>query len=121
MTQQIPLQPINSNIIQNNQAQFIEGYGSKQSFVANQNLTQTIPAELPPLPPIRRVQYIPYEEKYIQYVEQKIKVPVQKTCTDYYRIEHVIEYVPIEKEETVYEIQPKEIVTMRLEYVPVEQ
>lgn len=55
MTQQIPLQPINSNIIQNNQAQFIEGYGSKQSFVANQNLTQTIPAELPPLPPIRRV------------------------------------------------------------------
>ena len=46
---------------------------------------------------------------------------MQKTCTDYYRIEHVIEYVPIEKEETVYEIQPNEIVTMRLEYVPVEQ
>jgi hypothetical protein len=53
--QQVPLQPRNSNITQSNQAQFIEGYGSKQAFIANQSVAQQIPAELPPLPPIRRV------------------------------------------------------------------
>jgi hypothetical protein len=71
--------------------------------------------------PIRRVEYVPYEQRYIEYVEQRIKVPVQKVTTDYYQIEHITDYMPIEKEEVVYELQPQEVVTMRLQYVPVEQ
>ena len=47
-------------------------------------------------------------------MEQRIKVPVQRVFTDYYEIEHIIEYVPIEKEEIVYETQAKEVVEMRL-------
>ncbi len=48
-------------------------------------------------------------------------MPVQRVCTDYYQIEHITDYMPIEKEEVVYELQPQEVVTMRLQYVPVEQ
>jgi len=46
-------------------------------------------------------------------------VPVQKQVTDYYKIEHIIDYIPIEKQEIVYVTQPKEIVDMKLQYVPV--
>jgi hypothetical protein len=42
-------------------------------------------------------------------------------CTDYYQVEHIIDYMPIEKEEVIYEVEPQEVVTMRLQYVPVEQ
>jgi hypothetical protein len=48
-------------------------------------------------------------------------VPVQRVCTDYYQVEHIIDYMPIEKEEVRYEVEPQEVVTMRLQYVPVEQ
>ena len=48
-------------------------------------------------------------------------MPVQKLATDYYQVEHIIDYVPIEKAETVYVTQPQEVVNMRLQYVPVEQ
>lgn len=99
-------------------AQFVTN--STQSQI-QRSLPQQVPTDLPPLPPIRRVEYVPYEQRYIEYVEQRIKVPVQKVCTDYYQIEHIIDYMPIEKEEIVYEMQPKEVVTMRLQYVPVEQ
>lgn len=54
--------------------------------------------ELKTIAPTRRIQYVPYEEKYVEYVEQRIKVPVQRYYTDYYQIEHIIQYVPIEKE-----------------------
>jgi len=45
---------------------------------------------------------VPYEEKYIDYVEQKQRVPVQKMFTDYFEIEHITDYVPIERYEIVY-------------------
>ena len=74
----------------------------------------------PPPEPKRRVQYVPYEEKYVDYVEKKVKVPVQKEYTDYYEIEHIIDYIPIEKYDVVYQTEPQEVVNMKLMYVPVE-
>ena len=41
-------------------------------------------------------------------------VPVHKLVTDYYQVEHIIDYVPIEKAETVYVTQPQEVLNMRL-------
>ena len=55
----------------------------------------------------------------MEYTQQRVKVPVQKQKTDYYRIEHVIDYIPIEKEDIVYVTQAKETVNMKLQYVPV--
>jgi hypothetical protein len=101
-------------------AQFVGGSYSQASRPLPQQMQQVVP-DLPPLPAVRRVEYVPYEQRYIEYVEQRIKVPVQRVCTDYYQIEHITDYMPIEKEEVVYEIQPQEVVTMRLQYVPVEQ
>jgi hypothetical protein len=40
------------------------------------------------------VQYIPYEKKYVDYVAQRVQVPVEKYLTDYYEIEHVVDFVP---------------------------
>ena len=31
-----------------------------------------------------------------------MRVPVQKVKTDYYQVEHVVDYVPVAKEEIVY-------------------
>lgn len=73
-----------------------------------------------PPPPQRRVEYVPYEERYIDYVEERIWVPVTRMCTDYYQIEHITDYVPIEKEDIVYVTEPQETVDYKVEYVPVE-
>jgi hypothetical protein len=104
-------------------AQFVTGINPNPISRPPQSIqsVQNIQTNLPALPPIRRVEYLPYEQRYIEYVEQRIKVPVQRVCTDYYQVEHIIDYMPVEKEDIVYEIQPQEVVTMRLQYVPVEQ
>lgn len=47
-------------------------------------------------------------------------VPVERSVTEYYAIEHVMDYVPREVEETVVEMVPEERNTNRLVYVPVE-
>ena len=67
---------------------------NKSRVVVNEQTLE----ELKTIAPTRRIQYVPYEEKYVEYVEQRIKVPVQRYYTDYYQIEHIIQYVPIEKE-----------------------
>ena len=55
----------------------------------------------------------------MDYVEQKVKVPVEKYYTDYYEVEHVTDFVPREYEESVVEMVPEEVIKYRLEYVPV--
>ena len=39
--------------------------------------------------------------------------------TDYYAVEHVVDYVPREIEETVIDMVPEEIVTEKVIYLPV--
>lgn len=46
-------------------------------------------------------------------------VPVEKKVTDYYAVEHVVDYVPKEIEETVVEYIPEEKMGGKLYYVPV--
>ena len=41
--------------------------------------------------------------------------------TDYYQIEHITDWIPIEKEDITYVTEPQEVVSMKLEYQPVEQ
>jgi hypothetical protein len=70
-----------------------------------------------------QIEYIPYESYYIDYEEQQfvqnILVPVEKKITDYYAVEHVVDYIPKEIEETVIEMVPQEKVTETLYYMPV--
>ena len=35
---------------------------------------------------IRHVEYSPYLNRYCDYVEEKVRVPVEKYYTDYYEI-----------------------------------
>lgn len=54
-------------------------------------------------------------------MEQRQWVPVQRACTDYYQIEHIVDYVPVEKEDYVMVTEPKETVDYRVQYLPVDQ
>lgn len=74
-----------------------------------------------PPPPQKRVEMVPVEEKYIDYIEQKQRVPVQKMYTDYFEIEHITDYVPIERYDIVYVTEAREVTDYKLEYVPVER
>lgn len=71
-----------------------------------------------------QIEYIPYESYYIDYEEQQfvqnILVPVERKITDYYAVQHVVDYIPKEIEETVIDMVPQEKVTETLVYVPVE-
>ena len=49
-----------------------------------------------------------------------MRVPVQKMCTDYLEIEHIIDYIPVEKYDTVYVTEPQEVTDMKIQYLPVE-
>jgi hypothetical protein len=48
-----------------------------------------------------------------------VTVPVQKTCTDFFAIEHITDYIPIEKYDIVYVTEAQEVTNMKLQYVPV--
>jgi hypothetical protein len=57
-----------------------------------------------------QIEYVPYESYYIDYelreYVQNVVVPIQKKVTDYYAVEHVVDYIPKEIEETVIEMVP---------------
>ena len=77
-----------------------------------QSLTQKVVAE--EIPVESRIEYIPFEKKYIEYdqverieripLEREIveyeevtrteRIPVERTITDYYAVETQIEYIP---------------------------
>ena len=82
-------------------------------------MTQKVVAE--EIPVESRIEYIPFEKKYIEYdqverieripYEREIveyeeitrteRIPVERTITDYYAVETQIEYIPKEIEETI--------------------
>ncbi len=68
----------------------------------------------------RKTEYIPYEDRYIDYEEKIFKCPFERYEVDYYQVEHIVDYVPQEKEEIVVDMVPEERTYMRLHYVPVE-
>ena len=43
-----------------------------------------------------RIEYVPYERTYTDYeeVRRQIQVPVTKTITDYYAVQHDTDYHP---------------------------
>lgn len=103
-----------------------------------QSLTQKVVAE--EIPVESRIEYIPFEKKYIEYdqierieripyereiveyeeVTRTERIPIERTITDYYAIETQIEYIPKEIEETIVEYEPVERVWERVQYLPVE-
>lgn len=92
------------------------------------------------IPVESRIEYIPFEKKYIEYdrveriervpFEREIveyeevvhaeRIPVERTITDYYAVETQIEYIPKEIEETIVEYEPIERTWERVQYLPVE-
>ena len=48
-------------------------------------------------------------------------VPVEKVKKDFYEIEHVVEYMQREVIDMVPSIEPRETVSYKLQYVPVEK
>jgi hypothetical protein len=103
-------------------------YGTVQKAIAEE-----IPVE-------SRIEYIPFEKKYIEYdqiekvysvpFEREIveyeevvhseRVPIERTVTDYYAVETQVEYIRREIEETIMVEQPVEKVYERVQYIPVE-
>jgi hypothetical protein len=103
-----------------------------------QSLTQKVVAE--EIPVESRIEYIPFEKKYIEYdqverieripfereiveyeeVTRTERIPIERTITDYYAVETQIEYIPKEIEETIVEYEPVERVWERVQYLPVE-
>ena len=103
-----------------------------------QSLTQKVVAE--EIPVESRIEYIPFEKKYIEYdqverieripyereiveyeeVPRTERIPIERTITDYYAVETQIEYIPKEIEETIVEYEPVERTWERVQYLPVE-
>ena len=65
-----------------------------------------------------RIEYIPYFKKFYDYEPREvvdiIYVPVQKTVTDYYAIEHVTDYQMKEYEQTVVDYVPQESTKVKI-------
>ena len=92
------------------------------------------------IPVESRIEYIPFEKKYVEYeqvekvyqvpVETEVieyeevvrneRVPVERTITDYYAVETQVEYIRREIEETIMVQEPVERVYERVQYIPVE-
>lgn len=92
------------------------GYSRVGQSTVQRAVAEDIPVE-------SRIEYIPFEKKYIEYdqietiervpYEREIveyeeitrteRIPVEKTITDYYAVETQIEYIPKEIEETIVE------------------
>ena len=92
------------------------------------------------IPVESRIEYIPFEKKYVEYeqvekvyqvpVETEVveyeevvrneRIPVERTITDYYAVETQVEYIRREIEETVMVEEPVEKVSERIQYIPVE-
>ena len=92
------------------------------------------------IPVESRIEYIPFEKKYVEYeqVEKVFQVPVEyeeveyeevvrnervpyeRTITDYYAVETQVEYIKREVEETVMVEEPIEKTYERVQYIPVE-
>jgi hypothetical protein len=105
-----------------------QAYGLVQKAVAEE-----IPVE-------SRIEYIPFEKKYIEYdqiekiysvpFEREIveyeevvhneRIPIERTITDYYAVETQVEYIRREIEETIMVEQPVEKIYERVQYIPVE-
>ena len=92
------------------------------------------------IPVESRIEYIPFEKKYVEYEEvEKVyqvpveyeeveydevvrneRVPYERTITDYYAVETQVEYIKREVEETVMVEEPVERTYERVQYIPVE-
>jgi len=92
------------------------------------------------IPVESRIEYIPFEKKYVEYeqVEKVYQVPVEyeeieyeevvrnervpyeRTITDYYAVETQVEYIKREVEETIMVEEPVERTYERVQYIPVE-
>lgn len=92
------------------------------------------------IPVESRIEYIPFEKKYVEYeqvekvyqvpVETEVveyeevvrneRIPIERTITDYYAVETQVEYIRREIEETVMVEEPVEKVSERIQYIPVE-
>lgn len=100
--------------------------------VAQRSVASEIPVE-------SRIEYIPFEKKYVEYeqvekvyqvpyetevieyeeVVRNERIPVERTITDYYAIETQVEYIKREVEETIMVEEPVEKVYERVQYIPV--
>lgn len=96
-------------------------------------VVEEIPAE-------SRIEYVPYEKKYIEYdqierveqipvqrviteyeeVRRSERVPIERVIQDYYAVEYQTEYIPRVIEETVVDYVQQEKHFERVQYLPVE-
>lgn len=64
-------------------------------FIKNSKTTSTASTQ-PSVKGETRIEYVPYERTYTDYeeVRRQIQVPVTKTITDYYAVQHDTDYHP---------------------------
>ena len=114
-------------------SQYAVANGSGVALAGQKAVAADIPVE-------SRIEYIPFEKKYVEYeqVEKIFQVPVEyedveyeevvsnervpyeRTITDYYAVETQVEYIRREVEETVMVEEPVERTYERVQYIPVE-
>lgn len=119
--------------VQGGQSAYVSGGQTYTSSAAHKAVAEEIPVE-------SRIEYIPFEKKYIEYeqvekvyqvpVEVEVieyedvvrneRVPIERTITDYYAVETQVEYIRREIEETIMVEEPVEKVYERVQYIPVE-
>jgi len=112
--------------------------GTSNGYVVSGSAAHKAVAE--EIPVESRIEYIPFEKKYIEYeqiekvyqvpVETEVieyeevvrneRIPIERTITDYYAVETQVEYIRREIEETVMIEEPVEKVYERVQYIPVE-
>lgn len=113
--------------------QYTSGHGYGGGSGVQRAVAEEIPVE-------SRIEYIPFEKKYVEYeqveriyqvpVESEVieyeevvrneRIPQERTITDYYAVETQVEYIKREIEETIMVEEAREAVMDRVQYIPVE-
>lgn len=71
---------------------------------------------------MERVEQIPIQRVITEYDEvvRSERVPIQRVIQDYYAVEYQVEYIPNVIQETVVDYVAQDIITERVQYVPIE-
>jgi hypothetical protein len=63
----------------------------------------------------------PFSRKVVSYEERVVRVPVERVETGFVEVEHIREFARRQVEEVRYEVEARERVDYRLQYLPVER
>lgn len=63
----------------------------------------------------------PFSRKVVSYEERVVRVPVERVETGFVEVEHITEFARRQVEEVSLQVEARERVEYRLQYLPVER